>query len=178
MFFFPLIETVTYTCHYMTHICKNIFSLIDNSNLQLIQYKILHRVHITQQRKYKMGFSNSPICTQCNLGTLDTYLHSFWYCTPVQNFWLVVTEKLHMLLDIEIPVSPSFCLLGLGLETEIASHYVQLVYIALILAKKAILQHWKTKQFLMERMAALSRKNIRSFLELWSPFINFFGLEE
>ncbi len=67
-----------------------------------------------------------------------------------------------------------------------------MVYIALILAKKAILQHWKTKQslninhwlnvsleqMLMERMAAVSRKNIRLFLELWSPFINFFGLEE
>ncbi len=95
-----------------------------------------------------------------------------------------VIEKLHMLLDIEIPVSPSFCLLGLSLEIDVASHYVKLVYIALILAKKAILQHWKTKQSLninhwlnlllehmvMERMAAVSRKNIRSFLELWSPF--------
>ncbi len=85
-----------------------------------------------------------------------------------------------MILGIEIPLSPSFCLLGIFSETDVALHYVNLVYIALIIVKKSILQHWKTKQLLninhwlnlllehmvMERMAAVARKSIRSYLEL------------
>ncbi len=37
------IEKFPHDFNTWTHICKNIFSLIDNSNLQLIQYKILHK---------------------------------------------------------------------------------------------------------------------------------------
>lgn len=184
------IASISFSHDVWTQICKNIFSFI-NSNLKLIQYKILHRVHITQYRKHKMGFSNSPICAQCNLGSLDTYLYSC-YCTPVQNFWSGVIDKLYTTLAIEIPLFPSVCLLGLFLETDVAPHYVKLVYVALILAKKAILHHWKTKQPLninhwlhfilehkaIERMAAGARKSTRSYSEMWSPFIRFFGVEQ
>lgn len=43
-------------------ICKNTFTMINNTNLQLIQYKVIHRVHINEPKMYKMGFIESDIC--------------------------------------------------------------------------------------------------------------------
>lgn len=126
--------------------------------------KILHRLYITQY-----------LCSMWSW-----YRHSLWYYTPDQKSWSGVIEKLHMVLNIEIPLSPSCCLLGLCLEMD-----VKLVYIALILAKKAVLQHCKTKHSLnmnhwlnvsLDHMV-MERMSMRSYLGLCSALIHCFGLE-
>ena len=68
------------TPDFWTNICKNIFSMTSNTNLQLIQYKTLHRYHITQSKLFRMGTVNTDICPHCTLGSIDTYLHATWNC--------------------------------------------------------------------------------------------------
>jgi len=36
-------------------ICNNTFSMTNNANLQLIQFKIIHRIHITEKKMFLMG---------------------------------------------------------------------------------------------------------------------------
>lgn len=39
--------------------CRNTFTMTTNTNLQFIQYKVIHRTHITQYKKQnKMGLSD------------------------------------------------------------------------------------------------------------------------
>ena len=61
---------------FWTNICKNTSTISNNTNIQLIQYKINHRVHITQHKMYKMGFTDSDLCTHCTLHTADNYVHA------------------------------------------------------------------------------------------------------
>lgn len=48
-----------------------------NPNLQLIQYKILHRVHQMGQRMFTLGFVLSNSCSHCQGNIPDNYIHLF-----------------------------------------------------------------------------------------------------
>lgn len=88
-----------------TQICQNIYRMTKNTNLQLIQYKILHRTHLTGHKMFKMGFT-SDTCTNCSQNKPDTYIHAIWHCTPIQRFWTDVTTSLSALMGCHIPLSP------------------------------------------------------------------------
>jgi hypothetical protein len=72
--------------NFWTQICKNIYLMSKNANLQLIQYKTLHRTHYTGNRLAKMGLA-SEVCTHCNHNSTDTYIHATLHCTPIKHFW-------------------------------------------------------------------------------------------
>ena len=50
--------------------------MTNNINLQQIQYKVIHRAHVTQ---HKMGPVDSDICSHCTLNTPDSYFHATWW---------------------------------------------------------------------------------------------------
>lgn len=137
---------VTLDNKYWSDICKNTFIMTKNKNLQLIQFKILHRWHITQSKMHKMGFSQSDKCTSCNEDTSDTYFHALWQCKPIQNFWSQVIKKLSFLLNCRIPLSPILCLLGDLNTVNISNHQARPLLASLAIAKKTILLNWKNKQ--------------------------------
>lgn len=94
---------------------RNGFTLLE-SNLQkhlfqLILYKVLHRIHFTEKKMFKMGFA-SETYSHCTQNNLDNYVHTTWHCTPNNQFWKVITKSLSLLLGCQIPLSPSLCLLG------------------------------------------------------------------
>ncbi len=51
--------SVSWDHNFWSQICLKTFELIRNPGLQLIQYKILHRVHYTGHRMFRMGFTAS-----------------------------------------------------------------------------------------------------------------------
>ena len=125
---------------------KNIFSMTTHTNLKLIQNKIIHRTHITQSKMFKMGFSDTDICSQCTLGSTDDYFHATWACQPVHSLWTAVTEKLSSSLGCRIPLSPSLCLLGDITQVVLQTKYRNPFLISLTIVKKIILQNWKSKK--------------------------------
>ena len=129
---------------FWTKICNNIYTMSKNANLQLIQYKIIHRTHFTRQKLSKFT-SISDTCINCTQNTTDNYIHAIWFCSPVFLFWKQVTESLSALLDCHIPLSPSLCLLGDTSATTLNPSYIQLLLSALTIAKKTILNNWKSK---------------------------------
>ena len=92
---------------FWTEINQNIFTMTSNTNLQLIQYKIIHRTHITQYKMYKMGLANTDTCSQCTSGTPDNYFHALWACQPVHSFWGSVTQKLSTIHELQNPFIPT-----------------------------------------------------------------------
>ena len=177
---------VSCSLDFWSKICENMFNMTKNTNLQLIQYKVLHRTHITQQKMKKMGFSETDICTQCNQNTPDTYLHALWLCSPVQSFWSIVIQRLSSILNCRIPLSPNLCLIGDLSTTDLALTLSQSVLVSLAIAKKTILLNWKNKQslnitqwqnllidyILLDKIAATKKQQLTDFTEKWSPFLD------
>ncbi|XP_051807419.1 uncharacterized protein LOC127534961 isoform X1 [Acanthochromis polyacanthus] len=175
---------------FWTQICDNAFKMTKYTNLQLIQYKILHRTHITQYMMNKMGFSDSDICLQCSQNTADAYFHALWLCTPVKNFWTNVSEKLSAILNCRIPLSPSLCLLGDLTTTDLPRKQSQSLLVVLAIAKKTILVNWKNKQSLninlwlnllinhisMEKISASNKNQLLNFIQTWSLYVNYLNL--
>ncbi len=156
-----------------------------NTNLQLIQYKTIHRTHITQRKMFRMGLTNTDTCSQCTLGSTDDYLHSTWSCQPVHALWVSVTEKLSTILGCRIPTSPELCLLGDLTQVTIPIKLRNPLLISLTIAKKVIFQNWKSKSschithwtnllieyISIERITANIRDNMAAFNEIWNSFI-------
>ena len=166
-------------------ICKNIFSMTTHTNLQFIQYKIIHRTHITQSTFFKMGFYDTDICSQCTLGSTDDYFHATWACQPVHSLCTAVTEKLSSILGGRIHHSASsLCLLGVITQVILPTKYRNPLLISLTIVKNIILQTWKSKKschithwlnLLTEHISdrdnnRLQKNNISVFNETWNTF--------
>jgi len=157
-----------------------------NANLQLIQYKVLHRFHLTGRKLFKMGFS-SETCSHCTQNTPDTYLHAIWYCTSVKKFWENVTDSLSDLMGCHIPLSPFLCILGDISIINLNSTNSQLLLVALTIAKKTILMNWKLKNTIhittwknllieyisMENLSTSTQNNTSELHPSWSSLFNF-----
>ncbi|KAI2645914.1 LINE-1 retrotransposable element ORF2 protein [Labeo rohita] len=126
-------------------VCGNIFIFSTNTNIQLIQYKVVHRTHITQHKMFKMGLENSDRCINCSLNTQDTYLHAVWLCPPVNQFWTDVTNKLTEIFKTIIPMLPVLCLIGDTSQINPAFKHPVPLLMSLAIAKKTILLNWKNK---------------------------------
>lgn len=116
-----------------------------NSNLQLIQYKVLHRSHFTIQKLSIMGFG-SDLCSHCTQNNPDTYIHAVWQCTPVNRFWINVTESLSSIFGCHIPATPSLCILGDTTTINVSTLCNKTLLVALTIAKKTILMNWKSRK--------------------------------
>ncbi len=137
--------SVSWDHNFWSQICLKTFELIRNPGLQLIQYKILHRVHYTGHRMFRMGFTASNNCSHCKGNTPDNYIHALWFCPPVQRYWYRICEDLSKCLKCSIPASPLVCLLGDldGVTTE--DNTIHMAFTALCIAKKTVLMNWKNK---------------------------------
>lgn len=154
-----------------------------NSKTQL-QYKVLSRNHITTHKLFCMGFSQSNTCSLCP-SSVDDYIHAFWHCPPIHNFWSRGMNRLSQMLSLSIPTSPSIALLGDLSSLHIPKQHTSFVLISITIAKKTILLNWKdrTKLFIthwlnlftdhsnLEKLTATLKNNITSHENTWSPFL-------
>lgn len=79
---------------------------------QHIHFNFLHRTYLTPVRLHHMKVINNPLCNLCSLQARVTFIHMFWDCLPVGQFWSNVTCKLSALLQITVPVSASVLVLN------------------------------------------------------------------
>ncbi len=86
--------SVSWDHNFWSQICLKTFELIRNPGLQLIQYKILHRVHYTGLGCSGWVFTASNNCSHCKGNTPDNYIHALWFCPPVQRYWYRICEGL------------------------------------------------------------------------------------
>ena len=167
----------------------NIFISSKNPSHQLIHYKFVHKFYLTPYRRFKMKLIDSPNCSKCSQNTVGTYLHVFWECPPVSDFWDNVTKNLEKALKFPIPKLPSMLLLNddsvLKDDTWLAHR--KIIFAGLTAAKKTIIHSWflteppSIKEWinhfrdiaLIEKSLAVIHKARASSVEAWTTLIGF-----
>ncbi len=85
--------------------------------LQWFQYRIIHRIIGTNSFLYKIGLSESPLCTFCGQ-TLETILHLFWECPVVGQLIHEVKIWLGDVYEMIIELTGSEFILGRPLNRD------------------------------------------------------------
>ena len=74
---------------------KSIF-LLSDIRLRWFQYRIVHRILGTNSLLYKMGISESNLCTFCTRDVETNYMyHLFYGCDIVSNLWDLTVEYIN-----------------------------------------------------------------------------------
>jgi hypothetical protein len=79
-----VIENYNWRCIYCIP-----FSVTKDTKLQDFQYKLIHRILITNSFLYKYELKDTEQCTFCT-ETKENLVHIFWDCNYVRNFWLSI----------------------------------------------------------------------------------------
>ncbi len=82
---------------------KNIYTCSINARHQLIQYKVLHRLHYSRVKLNTFYSTISPLCNKCESaeGSLG---HLFWACPKLCEFWSEVFKFLSDAYACELPL--------------------------------------------------------------------------
>lgn len=158
-----------------------------NSRLQLIQFKVTHRLHYSCTKLHSFYPSVSPLCPKCKTseGTLG---HLFWACPKLYTFWSDIFNCLSEIHGYDIPPDPYTAILGgaryLPSLTLLQQRTVQF---GMVIAKRNILVLWKSedvpsfKTWLAEVTSLLHLERIRyaeslsseTFDKMWEPFLTY-----
>lgn len=123
----------------------NIHNSSINARLGLIQFKVVHRLHFCQSRLSKFSPEISSLCPKCSAaeGTLS---HQFLTCHKLNHFWNLLFGHLSEVYNRTIMPDPIMALFGVvAPETGLDKYEVQAVALSMLLAKRLILQHWKSE---------------------------------
>ena len=64
------------------------------TKLRAFQFKINHNILYTNEKLYKIGKVESPLCCMCNM-QIETLVHLFVECEKIKPFWRKTSELLH-----------------------------------------------------------------------------------
>lgn len=166
---------------------RGIRSCSISSNFQLIQYKVVHRLHYSRTKLHSIYPSVSPLCIKCksNEGTLA---HLFWFCPKICKFWSEVFCFYSKVLKTDFPQDPKVAILGWSPSLVTYSlNQIQTIQYGMTIAKKAILLMWnkegvpKFETWIAEVSSVLHMEKIRyeiagkpkKFLQIWKSFLEF-----
>uniref|UniRef100_A0A803K2L7 Reverse transcriptase domain-containing protein n=1 Tax=Xenopus tropicalis TaxID=8364 RepID=A0A803K2L7_XENTR len=108
---------------------------------RLIQFKIIHRLHLTPLRLHHMNRRNPPQCPKCNAPEAN-YIHLLWKCQSIQSYWAQVTTYIGEKTSLPNLLTPKVCLLGVIDDLTPTAHMRTLYRSLLFYARKCILLHW------------------------------------
>lgn len=116
-------------------------SYIANNSTREMQFKIVHRLHVTPARRHKVNPKFSNLCNKCKRleGTL---FNCFWRCSTIQQFCMGVLRELESIFRCPLQLGPKTCLVGMNQELQ-GAHLLQIL---LHCARKCILVCWNNRQ--------------------------------
>lgn len=117
---------------------------------QLIHFKTIHRAYITPYRRFQMKLQASYDCHICNCSSPGTFLHMFWSCPIISDFWSHVNSVLSQLLDISYFPNPALCLLNDTSDIPLKLVQCKMLFAGFTSAKKTITKHWFTPDVCMK----------------------------
>lgn len=156
-----------------------------NARLQLIQYKVIHRLYYSKAKLNKIFPSVSPMCDRCktNIGTLG---HLFYMCPVLTNFWSGIFCMYNSIYNVTIMPDVLIVLLGCSDQTStLPSSIQQAIKFGMVIAKRVILREWKAvtppsiHKWLNDMTSCLYLEEIRynlsdqrdKFVKTWGPFM-------
>jgi hypothetical protein len=87
------------------------FSVTKDTKLQDFQYKLIHRILITNSFLHKCGLKETELCTFCT-ETKESIVHIFWEFNYVRNFWLAIGNFLKI-CGVGLPFNAKDIIFGL-----------------------------------------------------------------
>ncbi|CAI5660574.1 unnamed protein product [Oreochromis niloticus] len=157
-----------------------------NARHQLIQFKVLHRLHYSKTKLHRIFPSISSICDRCKLGE-GSLTHLFWTCPKLYHYWLNIFNCFSDIYNCTLEPDPIIALFGSSSSLlHLSSAAQTTVLFGMVIAKKIILTLWKTdivpqfKMWLTELTALLHMERIRyiladklsNFFDVWQPFLD------
>ena len=156
-----------------------------NSRHRLIQFKIVHRLHYTKSRLHTVYPNISPLCDKCKQDT-GTLLHQLWLCPKLHAFWSLIFDYISKAYEKPIGPDQFLALFGLSVTSTLDNHVVQAISLCTLLAKRLILQQWKSEviptfhQWLRELGNVIHMESLRYklanqervFLKVWKPLLD------
>lgn len=113
-----------------------------NARHQLIQYKVIHRLHYSHVKLHSFFTSNSPLCVKCKQAD-GTLAQMFWFCSKLSRFWCEVFNFYSEVYRHDFPPDPETGILGWSHQLKTLSHWkAQAVQFGMVIAKKSILKLW------------------------------------
>lgn len=153
-----------------------------------IQFKILHRLHVSPHRRHLFSRSLSPVCLKCktDVGTLT---HCFWSCYKLQEYWADITGELGKIFHVDIEMDPLSLILGLPSDRLKAAANKRLYNTLTFAARKNILLQWINDRtptvcgwrkivfelIPLEYLTHVIHHSVGQFYGMWHPFLDYIG---
>ena len=162
---------------------SNIVQIIHSSSIcarySLIQFEIVHRLHMSQVKLPKIFPGVSPICDRCKQATVTLY-HTFWFCSSLTAFWSSIFEVYSAISGLTIDPCPFIGLFGvpvddLPLQLELED-YIGLLSIYYLLEEWPFFGRWicDVMFFLkIEKIRYTINGSMGKFDVAWRPFISY-----
>lgn len=110
----------------------------------LIQFKILHRLHFCRDQLAAVYPNTDPHCLRCQQGIATTG-HMFWSCQALTSFWTQIFEVFTHMCGRRIPLDPITAVFGVkAWDVQISTSQACAIAFASLLARRLILRQWKS----------------------------------
>ncbi len=86
-------EELEFNLENLNDVFSSIYMTTKNTQLQNFQFKLIHRILQTNVFLYKCKRKETELCSFC-FEVKEKFLHLFWECNIVKNFWLSISSKL------------------------------------------------------------------------------------
>ena len=155
------------------------------NKLRVFQFRLLYRVIPTNKSLFTWKMINSNLCTFCNQ-TEETLMHLLWYCQTSNLIWSNLFNWFRTRTGINIYLSVSNILLGLGKESTInvtlnmlSTNSKQFIYACRCLGENPVFDKLLSRIYYykkLERAIALKKATIHIHnkkweLLLWGSFV-------
>jgi len=157
------------------------------AKLSLIQFKVFHRIHLTNIKLSKIFPGVDVTCNRCSLAPAD-HTHMFFTCPKLEDFWSSFFDTFSNILNVSIDPCPLIAIFGVpAVLDDYTKKYANILAFASLIARRRILLHWKSTKppptfswledlmsFLyIEKIKFALRGSIDKFYKNWDPLLNF-----
>uniref|UniRef100_A0A3B3CPH8 Reverse transcriptase domain-containing protein n=1 Tax=Oryzias melastigma TaxID=30732 RepID=A0A3B3CPH8_ORYME len=153
----------------------------------LIQFKIVHRAHLSKAKLSKMFPQTDPTCDRCKQADA-TLIHMFWSCPRIQCFWEGISQAYTSIFGFNVSPCPLMLLFGIcddRLSLPSGGH--KIIAFSSLLARRLILLKWKDTEppnvshwvkdvlfhLKLEKMRYTLKGSEQKFYKVWNHFLNF-----
>lgn len=157
----------------------------------LIQFKILHRLHLSPSKIAKLYPGADSACPRCGFSPANLS-HMFWVCPSLYTFWQGIFEIISSLCNTSIGPNSTIALFGVAPpHISVTLYQASAIAFITLLARRIILFNWKKstppslKRLIEEVMSNLKLEHLRhimngslqTYRKIWQPFLIFFETE-
>ena len=151
-----------------------------------MQLKIIHRMHISPNRRHHFNPSLSPMCLKCKI-EIGTLTHCFWSCLKLQMYWSSVLSEIQKILGLELETDHVSLILGFPSRRLTSKHNKRLYCILTYAARKNILLQWIKEEVPtveswqrvvfalvpLEYLTCILHSKTDQFCKVWEPYLNY-----